>query len=122
MDDQHIRNVLNWSISTDHLRSLHQLVEGDLSFLWILPKVHDDNINSEWVHKLADALTTNHFDKKHLVDLLQDFSKENNLKFGHLTASLRHMLGGLKQGPGVVDMMKILGKSTTIKRLLRRKR
>lgn len=121
MDDQHIRNVLYWSISTDHLRSLHQLVEGDLSFLWILPKVHDDNINSEWVIKLADALTTNQFDKKHLVDLLQDFSKENNLKFGHLMTSLRQLLGGMKQGPGVVDMMKILGKKTTIQRILRRK-
>lgn len=121
LDDQHIRNVLHWSISTDHLQSLHQLVEGELSFLWILPMVHDENINSEWVHKLAEALGNNQFDKKHLIDLLQDFSKANNLKFSQLMVSLRHLLGGIKQGPNVIDMMKILGRTTTIKRLLRRK-
>lgn len=121
LDDQHIRNVLHWSISTDHLRSLHQLVEGELSFLWILPMVRNDNIDSEWVLKLADALANNQFDKKHLVDLLQDFSRANNLKFGQLMVSLRHLLGGIKQGPNVIDMMKILGRATTIERLLRRK-
>lgn len=83
--------------------------------------VHDENINSEWVHKLAEALGNNQFDKKHLIDLLQDFSKANNLKFSQLMVSLRHLLGGIKQGPNVIDMMKILGRATTIKRLLRRK-
>lgn len=49
LDDQHIRNVLNWSVNTERLQSLQQLVEGELSFLWILPKIQPENIQSEWV-------------------------------------------------------------------------
>lgn len=121
MDEQHIRNVLHWSTNTDRLQSLHQLVEGDLAFLWILPKIQDDNIQSEWVGKLVSTLEKGEFDKTHLLDLLREFSKENNLKFPKLMVSLRTMLGGIKEGPGVADMMEILGKQTTIQRILRKK-
>lgn len=122
MDDQHIRSVLNWCVNTERLQSLQQLVEGELSFLWILPKLHDDNIQSEWVGKLVSALEKGDFDKTHLSELLRDFSKENNLKFPKFMASLRTMLAGIKEGPGVADMMEILGKKTTIKRITRKKR
>lgn len=122
MDDQHIRNVLNWSVSTERLQSLQQLVEGELSFLWILPKIQDDNIQSEWVGKLVTALETGDFDKTQLSELLRDFSKENNLKFPKFMASLRTMLAGIKEGPAVADMMEILGKKTTIQRILKKRR
>lgn len=122
LDDQHIRNVLNWSVSTERLQSLQQLVEGELSFLWILPKIQDDNIQSEWVGKLVTALETGDFDKTQLSELLRDFSKENNLKFPKFMASLRTMLAGIKEGPAVADMMEILGKKTTIQRILKKRR
>lgn len=122
LDDQHIRSVLNWSVSTERLQSLQQLVEGELSFLWILPKLHEDNIQSEWVAKLVAALEAGDFDKTQLLSLLRDFSKENNLKFPKFMASLRTMLAGIKEGPGVADMMEILGKKTTIQRILQKKR
>lgn len=122
LDDQHIRNVLNWTVSTERLQSLQQLVEGELSFLWILPKIQDDNINQDWVTKLVAALETGDFDKTHLTELLREFSKENNLKFPKFMASLRTMLAGIKEGPGVADMMEILGKKTTIQRILQKKR
>lgn len=121
MDDQHIRNVLKWTVGTERLQSLQQLVEGELSFLWILPKIKGDNIQSEWVEKLVTALEKGDFDKTRLADLLREFSKENNLKFPKFMASLRTMLAGIKEGPGVADMMEILGKKTTIKRILRKK-
>lgn len=122
MDDQHIRSVLNWSVNTERLQSLQQLVEGELSFLWILPKIQEDNITSEWVEKLVNALETGDFDKTQLSELLREFSKENNLKFPKFMASLRGMLAGIKEGPGVADMMEILGKKTTIQRILQKKR
>lgn len=122
MDDQHIRNVLSWTVSTERLQSLQQLVEGELSFLWILPKIQADNLNQEWVGKLVTALETGDFDKTHLTELLREFSKENNLKFPKFMASLRTMLAGIKEGPGVADMMEILGKKTTIQRILQKKR
>lgn len=121
LDDQHIRNVLNWSVGTERLQSLQQLVEGELSFLWILPKIQQDNIQSEWVGKLVTTLENGDFDKTHLSELLRDFSKENNLKFPKFMASLRTMLAGIKEGPGVADMMEILGKKATIKRITRKR-
>lgn len=109
-------------MSTERLQSLQQLVEGELSFLWILPKIQDDNIQSEWVGKLVTALETGDFDKTQLSELLRDFSKENNLKFPKFMASLRTMLAGIKEGPAVADMMEILGKKTTIQRILKKRR
>lgn len=114
--------MLSWTVSTDRLQSLQQLVEGELSFLWILPKIQAENIQSEWVGKLVTALETGDFDKTHLTELLREFSKENNLKFPKFMASLRTMLAGIKEGPGVADMMEILGKKTTIQRILQKKR
>lgn len=108
-------------MGAERLQSLQQLVEGELSFLWILPKIQDDNIQSEWLGKLVTTLENGDFDKTHLSELLRDFSKENNLKFPKFMASLRTMLAGIKEGPGVADMMEILGKKTTIKRILRKK-
>lgn len=108
-------------MGAERLQSLQQLVEGELSFLWILPKIQDDNIQSEWLEKLVTTLENGDFDKTHLSELLRDFSKENNLKFPKFMASLRTMLAGIKEGPGVADMMEILGKKTTIKRILRKK-
>lgn len=117
LDDQHIRNVLRWSV--DRLQSLQQLVEGNLSFLWILPKIQDDNINSEWIEKLVTALENNEFDKTHLRELLRVFSKENGLKFPKFMTSLRLILGGIKNGPGVAEIMEQLGQKSTIKRIKR---
>lgn len=121
LDDQHIRSVLNWCVSTERLQSLQQLVEGELSFLWVLPKIQSENIQSEWVEKLVTALEKGDFSKQQLSELLREFSKENNLKFPKFMASVRTMLAGIKEGPGVADMMEILGKKTTIKRITMKK-
>lgn len=117
LDDQHIRNVLHWSV--DRLQSLQQLVEGNLSFLWILPKIQDGNIQSEWIEKLVTALENNEFDKTHLRDFLRAFSKENDLKFPNFMTTLRLALGGIKSGPGVAEIMEQLGRKSTIKRIKR---
>lgn len=119
LDDHHIRNVLHWSV--DRIQSLQQLVEGNLSFLWILPKIQDDNLQSEWMEKLVAALEKNEFDKTHLRELLKDFSKENDLKFPSFMKSLRSVLGGIKDGPGVADMMELLGRKSTIRRIQRKR-
>lgn len=119
LDEQHIRSVLHWS--SDRLRSLEQLVEGDLSFLWILPKIQEDNLQSEFVEKLVTVLEKGEFDKTHLLEILREFSAKNDLKFPKLMGSLRTMLSGIKEGPGVADMMEILGKKATIQRIRQNK-
>lgn len=118
LDEQHIRSVLHWS--KDRLRSLEQLVEGDLSFLWILPKIQAENLQSEWVERLVNVLEKGEFDKNHLLEMLREFSTTNNLKYPKFMGSLRTMLSGIKEGPGVADMMEILGKEATLDRIQRK--
>lgn len=110
--------MLHWS--KDRLRSLEQLVEGDLSFLWILPKIQAENLQSEWVERLVNVLEKGEFDKNHLLEMLREFSTTNNLKYPKFMGSLRTMLSGIKEGPGVADMMEILGKEATLDRIQRK--
>lgn len=110
--------MLHWA--KDRITSIKQLVEGDLSFLWILPKIKDEHIGSEVLEKLVTVLETGEFDKTHLLDLLRDFSAENNLKFKTLMNLLRSTLSGMTEGPGVAEMMEILGRKGTIERIRRK--
>lgn len=114
LERAHIRNVLHWA--SDRITSLDQLVEGNLSFLWILPKIKNDEIHAELLESLIAQLEKGEFDKHHLQALLKEFSAKNNLKFPKFMKSLRAKLSGLSDGPGVADMMEILGKKITIER------
>lgn len=93
------------------------MVEGNLSFLWILPKIKDDNLHSDVLEKLVTVLEKGDFDKTHLSEILKEFSAKNNLKFSTFMKSLRKILSGLKDGPGVAEMMEILGRKVTLQRL-----
>lgn len=106
---------MHWA--SNRLTSLHQLVEGNLSFLWILPKIKDDNLHSEILDKLVTVLERGDFDKTHLSEILKEFSTKNNLKFSTFMKSLRKILSGLKEGPGVAEMMEILGRRNTLQRI-----
>lgn len=114
LERAHIRNVLHWA--SDRITSINQLIEGNLSFLWILPKIKNDEIHAELLESLIAQLEKGDFDKQQLIQLLQDFSKKNNLKFSKFMKSLRAKLSGLSDGPGVADIMSILGKKVTIHR------
>lgn len=98
------------------------MVEGDLAFLWILPKIKDDNLHSDVLDKLVTVLEKGDFDKTHLSEILKEFSAKNNLKFPTFMKSLRKLLSGLKDGPGVAEMMEILGRKGTLYRLRMKKK
>lgn len=114
LERAHIRNVLHWA--SDRITSLNQLVEGNLSFLWILPKIKNDDIHAELLESLIAQLEKGDFDKQNLLALLQEFSKKNDLKFSKFMRSLRATLSGISDGPGVAEIMAILGKKVTISR------
>lgn len=114
LERAHIRNVLHWA--TDRITSIQQLVEGNLSFLWILPKIKNDELHADLLESLIAQLEKGDFDKQHLLTLLKDFSAKNNLKFPKFMKMLRAKLSGLSEGPGVADMMEILGKKITLQR------
>lgn len=67
-------------------------------------------------------LKDENFNKQNLQNILKEFSTENNLTFANLMKNLRTSLSGLKEGPGVAEMMEILGKESTIERIMRLKK
>lgn len=120
LDSEHIKFVLNWASS--RITSLEELVDGKLSFLWILPKLtKDTTLSPEVIESLMKSLEEQNFTRLNLNALLKEFSETNNLTFSKFMKSLRTMLSGLKEGPSVAEMMEILGKANTLERLIRTK-
>lgn len=139
LDDDHILSVLKWSVRRIH--RLDELTEGELSFLWVLPKITKDReielnegkqthllifiyhtdlqLYTEIIESLVAELKDENFTKQNLQVILKEFSTERNLTFANFMKNLRTMLSGLKEGPGVAEMMEILGKEDTLERIER---
>lgn len=80
------------------------------------------NYFAEIIDSLVEELKDEKFNKQNLNQILKEFSSENNLTFANLMKNLRTTLSGLKEGPGVAEMMEILGKESTLERIIRLKR
>lgn len=120
LNEKHIRFVLDWSVH--RITSLNELIEGNLSFLWILPKfTKESSLSPEVLDELVKSLEGQSFSRTSLNGLLKEFSDKNNLTFNKFMKSLRTMLSGMKEGPSVAEMMEILGKTNTLERLVRTK-
>ncbi|XP_073840447.1 putative glutamate--tRNA ligase, mitochondrial [Musca autumnalis] len=116
LNTEHIRNVLKWS--SKRLTFIKDLTSPKLSFLWVKPvNFKLDVISEEQRKMLLDILTKEVFTKDILNSALKDFSKQHGVKFPILMKSLRSALSGLKEGPGVAEMMEILGKEVVIERI-----
>lgn len=76
---------------------------------------------SEIIQSLVEELKDEKFTKQNLQVILKEFSTERNLTFANFMRNLRTMLSGLKEGPGVAEMMEILGKEDTLERIERLK-
>lgn len=77
---------------------------------------------SEIIESLVTELQDEKFTKQNLQQILKEFSSENSLTFGSFMKNLRTSLSGLKEGPGVAEMMEILGKESTLARIVRLKK
>ncbi|KAH0553600.1 probable glutamate--tRNA ligase, mitochondrial [Cotesia glomerata] len=119
LDDDHIVTILNWAVNRIH--TLKDLVNKEFSFLWVMPQSQvTTSENSELIKVLSTELTqvdNNDFHRNNLKTCLKKFSTSNHLEFPKLMKLLRGHLSGLEQGPGVVEMMEILGKDKTLNRL-----
>jgi len=71
---------------------------------------------------LVEELKDENFSKANLQTILKEFSGEKKLIFANFMKNLRKTLSGLKEGPGVAEMMEILGKESTLERIIRLKR
>lgn len=77
---------------------------------------------TEIIDSLVSELRDENFSHQNLQNILKEFSSENNLTFSKFMKNLRTTLSGLKEGPGVAEMMEILGKESTLERIIRLKR
>ncbi|KAH8240103.1 hypothetical protein KR032_011198 [Drosophila birchii] len=115
--ESHILDVLNWS--SQRLTLLQDLTSSKLSFLWVKPS--DFQLKDLTPQQLIDLLKEldSHLDftKDELNVRLKNFAQTEQLKFPLMMKALRAALSGLKEGPGVAEMMEILGKAVTLERL-----
>ncbi|XP_011182707.1 probable glutamate--tRNA ligase, mitochondrial [Zeugodacus cucurbitae] len=116
LDDQHIENVLKWA--ANRLTFIQDLTASKLSFLWVRPADFKlKNITSDQMQSLIDSLVSVEFTKDNINQQLKDFAELHHLKFAVFMKTLRSALSGLKEGPGVAEMMDILGKDSVLQRL-----
>ncbi|XP_072935555.1 nondiscriminating glutamyl-tRNA synthetase EARS2, mitochondrial [Epargyreus clarus] len=117
ISEDHVRNVLNWS--TSRLTRIEELASSKFGFLWILPSNTVD-VNKEVFEKLINTLediSMKEFEQNCLKDHLKDFSTKNGIKFPVLMKMMRSALSGLNEGPGVAEMMQLLGKYQSLERI-----
>ncbi|XP_030371819.1 probable glutamate--tRNA ligase, mitochondrial [Scaptodrosophila lebanonensis] len=115
--ESHIVSVLNWA--SQRLYLLPDLVSSKLSFLWVKPTdcVLENLSNKQLQHLLTELDSVEQYDKDELNTVLKNFAKTQQLKFPLLMKTLRSALSGLTEGPGVAEMMEILGKRVVLERL-----
>lgn len=115
--EPHIVDVLNWA--AQRLTLLQDLTSSKLSFLWVKPSSFElKDLSAEQLQQLAKQLRAlPDFQKDQLNATLKDYAQQTQLKFPALMKTLRGALSGLKEGPGVAEMMEILGRSVVLSRL-----
>jgi glutamyl-tRNA synthetase len=92
-------------------------------FFFLSPKVYDEKaINKQWKPETPQLLRAyveklQHWDGKSIDNLTNNFTKEFNIGFGKLAQPLRIVLTGELKGPFIGEIIEILGKSETIKRI-----
>ncbi|XP_013163297.1 PREDICTED: probable glutamate--tRNA ligase, mitochondrial [Papilio xuthus] len=113
---EHIRNILIWA--TSRITRIEELVSTKFAFMWILPTIDKIEIDNNFLEKLIQNLEkVEKFEEHSLKNNLRTFAEENNIKFPALMKILRSVLSGLKEGPGVAEMMHLLGKNQSLERI-----
>ena len=109
----------------DRSQTLRELVAGIMS-LYDAPKNYDAESLAQWVtpqtKELLDRLSIQFeqlsgFDKAAVQEYCKAFAKEQDCKFPVIAQPIRIALIGSSHGPGIFDMIEILGKDEVLARL-----
>lgn len=110
----------------ERIDSLHDLLTPDMAFIWSDPVLSSqDQQKPEVIAAVSHlcsqlkSLDTSQYNSDSLSQLLRSVASEAGLKYSDFMRHLRLLLSGLKQGPGVAEMMLLLGKERTLHRLQR---
>ncbi|XP_071440377.1 nondiscriminating glutamyl-tRNA synthetase EARS2, mitochondrial [Hetaerina americana] len=120
MEESHICRILHWS--SNRIHRLKDLVSPQFAFLWVLPASDRHSSDTDLLDKLSIELANipdKEFTQEILKNKLRCFSKEIGMPFGKIMKLIREKITGLKDGPGVAEMLDILGKDISVERLQR---
>ncbi len=134
IDTHFLKSVSSWKIEQTHqaivlyqgrTKTIQELI-AEVQLLYAGPSSYNQADVVTWLNDAVVAMIpkliercdaidfTNHDD---LAQQLKAFAKEQDIKLTQILQPLRIALIGKSDGPGVFDMMKILGKQTCIRRL-----
>ncbi|XP_074654597.1 nondiscriminating glutamyl-tRNA synthetase EARS2, mitochondrial-like isoform X2 [Tubulanus polymorphus] len=125
LSQEYLHCVLDWSLLRIHL--LEDLLKSEFRFVWHSPSFDSkavvsseskDNLNSALrmtISALQDL--NNSFTQTNIGAALKQIPKQHKLKVGDYMKLLRTVISGLKQGPGVAEMIALLGCSRSVHRL-----
>ncbi|XP_046833302.1 probable glutamate--tRNA ligase, mitochondrial isoform X1 [Vespa crabro] len=123
LDEDHIIQTLKWA--QNRINKLSDLVKPDFAFIWVIPTSLPDIISSKFIDaiKNLDEKLTETDENSLSTDIsklyLKELAEKNDISFPSLMKTLRKVLSGLEKGPGVIEMIEILGKNETQLRLKR---
>jgi len=108
----------------DRSQTLRELVDGVMN-LYQAPQVYEAESIALWVTPeaivklriLADELQYVHLNKVQLQEMFKRFAKDHDTKFPTIAQLMRISLIGSSHGPGIFDMIEILGKDEMLHRL-----
>ncbi|XP_064455305.1 nondiscriminating glutamyl-tRNA synthetase EARS2, mitochondrial-like isoform X2 [Ornithodoros turicata] len=110
--------------SKDRINCVKDLLHDSLEYIWLDPEdAYSDESYDDCrtaTRELCDKLQLLEQDVLHrdvVTTLTRQTSRELHIKHARFMQFLRLLLSGLKEGPGVGEMMSILGKKITLDRL-----
>jgi glutamyl-tRNA synthetase len=122
-DKNYITKIIN--LTRDRLTFEHELWENT-NYFFIAPdnydpkslKKHWKQQSPQYVKKALEYLkNTDNFDAKYLEENMIKWINEQNINLGKILNPLRLLLVGKTAGPHIFDIMELLGKNETIKRI-----
>ncbi|XP_050307003.1 probable glutamate--tRNA ligase, mitochondrial [Anthonomus grandis grandis] len=115
--DAYVLKVLEWSL--DRIEKLSDLFSSNLAFIWTIPQSYkiEENVFGAIPSLKNELNKLDDVSRDSLNEILRQISSSHKLKYPLFMKSLRAVLSGLKEGPSVAEMIEILGKENTIKRL-----
>ncbi|KAG8193687.1 hypothetical protein JTE90_024049 [Oedothorax gibbosus] len=128
LSDSYIKKII--LCYKDRMNTLEHLTGPDMEYLWttvewddILEKIatlkiQDSVLSSlKTVSRILSSMPESEFTGEKLNVKLKDMCKELNLKYSALMRALRVLLTAQKDGPGVAEILEMLGQKRTLEKI-----
>ncbi|XP_039296297.1 probable glutamate--tRNA ligase, mitochondrial [Nilaparvata lugens] len=122
-NEEYLKSMLEWSFT--RITRFRELIEPQMMFLWMQPTLEQlhNAVNpnqKDSLHELVNGISElKEYSEDNLKTLISEITKSKDLKYNHFMKTLRLCLTGLKVGPGVIEVMTVLGKDCVLRRLRR---